>query len=196
MTKRDSAIALITQHHLKNPVAPSSAAALNPQAAPSSVGITSVGTLSYNSSFIPTPAASTATVQALASDTTTTSRFPVYSKDLFQNNALNQYNATIRQLMNAYSQLQLTNPTTAGALPVSLVVPLVLHRPSDSKELILNSASLLCHNLTLFLGSSNQVPTVASQFVTPYSQAHRHHHVSAPAYSNETRGHRDGNISR
>ncbi len=42
---------------------------------------------------------------------------------------------------------------------------------------------------------STHHPTVASQFVPPHSYAH-HHHPSALANSNETRGHRDSNVSR
>ncbi len=122
-TEHDSAIDLITEHHSKNPGTLSSTAASTPQAGPSAVGITSLGSQSYNSSFIPPPDLPSATVQAQASGTLTTSALTLSAQDLFQNNALNQYNAAIRQLMRAYSQLQLTNPMTAGALPVPPVVP-------------------------------------------------------------------------
>ncbi len=122
-TERESAIALITQHHSKNSGAPSPVAASTQQAGTSSVGNTSLGSLSYNSSFIPPPALPTATAQAQASGTTTTSTLPVSSQDLIQNRALNQYNASIRQLMHTYSQLPLMNPTMAGALADPLVVP-------------------------------------------------------------------------
>ncbi len=63
-SERESAIALITQYHSKNPTAPSPAAASTPQSGPSSVGITSLRPLSYSSSFISTPALPTETVQA------------------------------------------------------------------------------------------------------------------------------------
>ncbi len=63
-TERDSDIALITQHHSNNPGAPSSAATSAQQAGTFSVGITSLGLLSYNLSLIPPPALSTATIQA------------------------------------------------------------------------------------------------------------------------------------
>ncbi len=79
-------------------------AASTPQAGPSSVGITSVGPLSYYLSFIPPPALPTATVLAHASGTPATSTLPVSSQDLFLNNAWNQYNVAIRQLMHAYSE--------------------------------------------------------------------------------------------
>ncbi len=121
-TERVSAIALITQHHSNNPGAPSSVVGSTHEAGASSVGITSLGSLSYNSSFSPPPALPTATVQAQPSGTTTTSTLPDSSQNLFQNNALNQYNAAIRQLMHAYSQFQLTNPKMAGALPISPAV--------------------------------------------------------------------------
>ncbi len=106
--------------------------------------------------FIPSPALPTATFQAQASIAPTTSTFPVSTRDLFQNNTLNHYNAAICKLMHACSQLQLTNPTIAGALPVPAVVTLLLHRPSASQDLLLNSTSLLCLNFTLFLRSSHQ----------------------------------------
>ncbi len=122
-TERDFAIALITQHHSKNPGAPSSVSASTQQARPSSVVITSLGPLIYNSSFITSLALPTATVQAHPSSAPTTPALLVPSQDLFQNNSLNQYNASILQLMHAYSQLQLTNPTMAGALPIPPVFP-------------------------------------------------------------------------
>ncbi len=116
-------MALITQHHSKNPGPSSSVSASTHQARPSSVVITSLGPLIYNSLFRTSPALPTATVQAQASSAPTTSTLPVCSQDLFQNNSLSRYNAAIPQLMHAYSQLQLTNPTIDGALRVPPVVP-------------------------------------------------------------------------
>ncbi len=207
-TECKSAVALIAQHHSKNPVAPSSVAALTQQAGTSSVGITSQGLLSYNSSFIPPPIIPTATVQAQASRTPTTSSLPVSSQGLFQNNSLNQYNAAIRQLMHVYSQLQLTNPTMAGALPVPPVVPAPPAPPiklSGSAHQFGIPIMPQSHPVPPIVPSSIPVyvppqhsthdPTVASQFVPPHSQAH-HHHTSAPANSNDIKGHRDSNGSR
>ncbi len=119
----DFFIALITQNHSNNPGALSSVAASTQQAGPFSVGITWLGTLSYKSSFTLSSALPTATVQAQASSAPTTSTLSVSSQYLFQNKALNQYNEAIRQLMDAYFQWQLTNPTMAGALRVPPMVP-------------------------------------------------------------------------
>ncbi len=76
-TERDVAIALITLHHSSNPCASSFSAASTTQIGPSSVGITSLGPLSYDSPFILQPAIPTATVQARTSGTPTTSMLPV-----------------------------------------------------------------------------------------------------------------------
>ncbi len=63
-TEHDPAIALIAQHHSKNPGSPCSAVASIAQAGPYSGGNTSVRSLSYNSSFISLPELPTASVQA------------------------------------------------------------------------------------------------------------------------------------
>ncbi len=186
-TKRDSAIALITQHHLKNPCAPSSAAASTQQAAAYSVGITSLGPLSYNSLFIPPPALSTAIVQAQASSTPNTSTLLVSSQDLFQHNA-------------PYSQMQLANNTMTGALPLPPVVfavpapPISLSGPAPHFGIptmpqsplfpLIVSSSVPVYVLPQY---STYHRTVGSQFASLHSQAH-HHHTSAPA-----KVHRDRN---
>ena len=83
-------LALITQHHSKNLGAPCSAAASTQKTAPSSFCITSPVSRSYNLSFNRISALPTATVQAQACKTLNTSKLPISSQDLFQNNALNQ----------------------------------------------------------------------------------------------------------
>ena len=164
--------------------------------------------MSYNSSFIPTPVLPAPTVQSQASGNPNTYTLPVPSQDLFQNNALNQYNAPIRQLMHAYSQLQLTNLTMAGTLPVPPVVPAppalprslsgpapqfgIPTMPQPHPVLPINPSSILEY---VRLQHSTNHLTVASQLVPPHSHMH-HHRTSAPANSHETRGHRDSNRSR
>ncbi len=197
--ERESAIALVTQHYSKNIGAPSRGAASTQQVGTSSVGITSLDPLSYNSSCIPPSALPTANVQAQASGTPTTSTLPVYSQDKFQKNALNRYNATIRQLMHAYSQLQLTYPTMAEALPVPSVVrapPATLISLSGSVPQFGAPTMPQFHPVPPIFPSSIPVcvppqhnthnPTVAPEFVSLHSHAHDHH-PSAPANSNETR---------
>ncbi len=98
---------------LRNPGAPSSASALTPQARTSSVCTTSLGPLIYDSSVIPLLAVPTATVQAQVPANPTTTTLPISSLSLFQHNSFNHYNATIRQLIHVFAQLQLTNPTMA-----------------------------------------------------------------------------------
>ena len=110
--------------------------------------------------------------------------------------------------MNAYSQLQLTNLTLAGALPVPPVVSTPPAPPislSGSAPQFGIPTMAQSYTVPLIVPSSVPVhvpphhstnhPTVASQFVPPHSRAH-HHYKSAPANSDETRGHRDSNGSR
>ncbi len=78
-TERDSAIALITQHHSKNPDASSFITASTQQAGTSLVGINLLGLLWYDLSFIPPPALPVSTVQAQASGNPTTSTLSVSS---------------------------------------------------------------------------------------------------------------------
>ncbi len=59
--------------------------------------------------------------------------------------------------MHAYSQLQLTSPTMAGALPVPPVVSAPPALPSASQDLLRNSKSLHCFNLSLCLRLPHQL---------------------------------------
>ena len=128
--------------------------------------------------------------------TPTNSTLPVSSQDLFQHNALNHYNEAIRQLMHAYSQLQQTNLTMAGALPGPAVVP----TPSWTALQPLRICSSIRHPYYASISPwssdrpikypvygppqhSTYLPTVASNFVPLHSHAH-HHRTSAPANSN------------
>ena len=126
MTEWDSAVALIAHYHSRKTGATSSATASIAQAGPSSVRTVSLGLLNYKSSFILPSALRTATVLAQSSSNLTTSTFPVSSQDPFMDKALQQYNAAIGSIwMHAHSQLQLRNPTMAGApavLPVILTL--------------------------------------------------------------------------
>ncbi len=117
---------------------------------------------------------------------------------MFQHNALNQYNAAIRQHMHACSQLQLTNPTMTGALPVPPLIP----APSAPPIILLRLVPQFgihpipqSHPVPPIVPSiipvyvppqhSAHHPSVVSQFVPPHSQAH-YNHTSAPANPNET----------
>ncbi len=201
-TEHDSAIALITKQNSKKCCALLSVATSTQQVGTSSIGITPLEPLSYNSSFIPPPALPTTAVQAQASGTPTTSTFLVSSQDRFQNNP------AIRQLMHAYYQLQLTNSIIAGALPVPPVVPtppaptisLSGPAPQFCIPTMLQSHSvppIVLSSIPVYVSPqlSTHHPPVPLQFVHPHSHAH-HHHASAPANSNEIRGQRDSNGSR
>ncbi len=107
--------------------------------------------------------------------------------------------------MHSYSQLQLTNPAMAGALPVPLVVPappalpfsllgpaLQFGIPTMPQSHPVPPIVLPSIPMYVLPQYSRQNPTVASQFVPQHSHSH-HNHTSAPAKSHETRGHRDNN---
>ncbi len=88
------------------------------------------------------------------------STLPVLSQDPFQHNSMTQYKA-IRQLIHALYQLQLENPTAAGAAPVSLLVP-----ASPAPPIRLSGHAPQIGTPTMSL--SHSVPPIVSSSILQY----------------------------
>ena len=181
-TQRELAATLITQHHSRSSTSNPTSTAGNPAAGPSSSGMTSQGPLSYNSSFIPPPVTTPRTVPAQVSSVPFTSSVPMSSMPLLQQNALHQYHTAIRNLMNAYPQLQLVQPTTNEAqlvhpmilpgIPTQFGTPLPPQTHSIPQATPRNTSGFPASQYPMH----HLNPTPAPQFSPEFSRPNRHHY--------------------